>query len=36
MVDEDKTNIYEVDVVAISEGGAEGFAHIKLEFIAKR
>ena len=37
VLDEDTAkNVYPFDIVAISEGGAEGFAHIKLEFIAKR
>ena len=35
-LEEEGSNIYQVDLVAISEGGAEAFAHVKLEFIAKR
>lgn len=37
-IDTDKAiiNSYNIDLVAISEGGAEGFAHIYLDIIAKR
>lgn len=30
-----KVDLYQVDLVAISAGGVEGFAHIHLDFIPK-